>query len=47
MSTKTKKKTLTANEVARMGGKAVIKKYGKKHMTDLVNKRWGNKKKSE
>jgi len=28
-----------------MGGKAVVKKYGKNHMRSLVEKRWKNAKK--
>lgn len=42
-----KKKELTATELAKMGGTATLKKYGKKHFSDLVKKRWANEKKAK
>ena len=34
------KKELTISEVARMGGNAVKKKYGKDYLKKLIKKRW-------
>jgi hypothetical protein len=37
------KKELTQREVASMGGKALLKKNGKKYFKKLVAKRWNKK----
>ena len=31
---------LTITEVARMGGNALLKKYGKDHFKKMIQKRW-------
>lgn len=47
MSKKTSKKksNLTASELGKLGGKAVVKKFGKRHMSKLAHRgaeaRWG------
>lgn len=41
------KKEMTVSELARMGGNALVKKYGKKHFSDLVNKRWEKERKAK
>ncbi len=42
------KGSMSISDVGRMGGNSVVKKYGKKYMSDLGKKgalvRWGNKK---
>lgn len=40
---KNPKKKLTVNEVSEKGGKATLKKYGRKHYVAIANKRWGKK----
>lgn len=42
-----KKKELTATELAKMGGIATLEKYGKKHFSDLVKRRWAKEKKAK
>lgn len=46
---KTKSKSSAAVELGRLGGKANVKKHGKKHMSEMGKKgmkaRWGNRKK--
>lgn len=37
------KRIMTEN--ARKGGQAIVKKYGTKHMSDIVKKRWAKAKK--
>jgi hypothetical protein len=38
-----RKKVATITEIATMGGKATLKKYGKKHFKKLADQRWGKK----
>ena len=49
--TKTKKaparKKLTVEEISKMGGKATLKKYGKKHYRAISQKRWGKEQKKK
>lgn len=35
---------MTVSEFAAKGGQAVVKKYGKGYMSDLVKKRWSKEK---
>jgi hypothetical protein len=39
---KSKPRPKTINEIARMGGKALLEKRGKDHFRKMIQKRWEN-----
>ena len=40
---KTNKKPMTLKEFASLGGKATLKKHGKKHYAKMIKARWAKK----